>query len=283
MNYSTLSIAPIILALSLGNAYAEDYATAHTFSPGDVISADMMNELFDYIENANKMISASDLIGTWSCTRYAQTAGCGGSGWTVGTDSVYRSNSGTLVMIDDEDDTYSYTTFAPNMFRCGDSSTGFGNLVVKNNILFIDFSNGGLKGDPSNEAETTDVKLKKVSNTKLLMEINDVKTVFVECDKQAIPPSNPTAFAAITTSLSNVLTWTDNSSDESGFKVYKKTTLTGNWTLIDPGSGLTVYSDAVTYTDTVSAAGDNWYRVKASHATNGDSIGSKVIKVTNSN
>ena len=80
MNYSTLSIAPIILALSLGNAYAEDYATAHTFSSGDVISADMMNELFDYIENANKMISASDLIGTWSCTRYAQDNGCGGSG-----------------------------------------------------------------------------------------------------------------------------------------------------------------------------------------------------------
>jgi hypothetical protein len=33
----------------------------------------------------------------------------------------------------------------------------------------------------------------------------------------------------------------------------------------------------------VSAAGDNWYRVKANHVTNGDSIGSKVIKVTNSN
>ena len=283
MNYSTLSIAPIILALSLGNAYAEDYATAHTFSSGDVISADMMNELFDYIENANRMISASDLIGTWSCTRYAQTTGCGGSGWAVGTDSVYRSNSGTLVMIDDGDDTYSYTTSAPNMFSCGDPSTGLGNWVVKNNILFNDFSSGGVKGNPSLEAQTMYVKLKKVSNSKLLMEIKDATTVFAECDKQATPPTNPTAFAATTTSLSNVLTWTDNSSDESGFKIYKKTTVSGAWTLIDAGAGLTVSTNVVTYTDTVSAAGDSWYRVKANHVTNGDSIGSKVIKVTNSN
>ena len=85
------------------------------------------------------------------------------------------------------------------------------------------------------------------------------------------------------TNLSNVLTWTDNSSDESGFKVYKKTTVAGAWTLIDAGAGLTVSTNVVTYTDTVSAAGDSWYRVKANHVTNGDSIGSKVIKVTNSN
>ena len=274
-------IATIILCFSLSPIHAEEYETTHTFGAGDIISADMMNELFDYIKNANTMISASDLIGTWSCTRYAQTAGCAGSGWTIGTDSVYRSNSGTLVMIDDEDDTYSYTTSAPNMFLCGDSSTGFGNLVVNNNILFIDFSRGGLKGDPSNEAETTDVKLKKVSNTKLLMEISDTKTVFAECDKQATPPTNPTAFAAATTGLSNVLTWTDNSIDETGFKVYKKTSATGSWVLIDAGAGLTVNSNIVTYTDTVSSAGDYWYRVKANNVNNGDSVGSKVVKTTN--
>ena len=57
----------------------------------------------------------------------------------------------------------------------------------------------------------------------------------------------------------------------------------GAWTLIDAGAGLTVSTNVVTYTDTVSAAGDSWYRVKANHVTNGDSIGSKVIKVTNSN
>ena len=102
------------------------------------------------------------------------------------------------------------------------------------------------------------------------------------CDKQAIPPKNPTAFAAATTNLSNVLTWTDNSSDETGFKVYKKTSPIGSWVLIDAGAGLTVNSNVVTYTDTVSP-GEYWYRVKANNVNNGDSVGSKVVKTINSN
>ncbi len=103
----------------------------------------------------------------------------------------------------------------------------------------------------------------------------------IRLDKQATPPSNPTALAATTTNLSNVLTWTDNSSDETGFKVYKKTSVTGSWSLLDAGAGLTVISDVTTYTDTVTEAGDYWYRVKANNITNGDSVGSNVIKTTN--
>ena len=73
-----------------------DFDTPHTFSAGDTISADMMNEIFDYIKNANKMITASDLIGTWSCEFYTQTGdGCGlvtsgGTLSSVGTDLLYK-------------------------------------------------------------------------------------------------------------------------------------------------------------------------------------------------
>ena len=131
-------LASILLSYPM-NLIGEDYDPPHTFSCGDTISADMMNEIFDYIKNSNKMISASELIGTWSCIRYTQYTGCAvNQGWTVGTDSVYRYNSGTLVMIDDGDSTYSYTTSQPNMFSCADPNyTGLGNWIVKNNILFI--------------------------------------------------------------------------------------------------------------------------------------------------
>ena len=65
--------------------FGAEFDTPHTFSCGDTISADMMNEIFDYIKNANKMISASELIGTWSCkvsVSYSNThdSGCR-SGW----------------------------------------------------------------------------------------------------------------------------------------------------------------------------------------------------------
>ena len=129
-------IASILLSYPM-NLMGADYEILHEFKAGDTISAEMMNEIFDYIKNANKKISASELIGTWSCLRYTRSDSCKPpplGTWTVGTDSLYRYHSGTLVMIDDGDGTYSYTTSKPNMFMCGDPNyTGLGNWIVKNN------------------------------------------------------------------------------------------------------------------------------------------------------
>ena len=93
------------------------------------------------------MITASELLGTWSCSRYAQNSACAVGdnssvtwGWTIETDSGFRYNSGTLVMIDDGDGTYSYTTSKPNIFSCGDANnTGLGDWVFKNNKLFYEY------------------------------------------------------------------------------------------------------------------------------------------------
>ena len=41
----------------------------------------------------------------------------------------------------------------------------------------------------------------------------------------------------------------------------------------------TTAADTTSYDDTVSEAGDYWYRVKATN-NNGDSLGSNVVKVT---
>ena len=101
-------LTSILLSFPM-NLIGGDFDTPHRFSAGDTISADMMNEIFDYIKNANKMISASELLGTWSCLLYTQGAGCGITA-SVGTDSVYKYKSSTLVMIDDGDGTYSYTS-----------------------------------------------------------------------------------------------------------------------------------------------------------------------------
>ena len=273
-------LASIFLSYPM-NLIGADFDTPHRFSAGDTISADMMNEIFDYIKNANKMISASELIGTWSCTIYTQTSGCALLS-TLGTDSLFRYNSTTLVMIDDEDGTYSYTSTIPNIFNCADDSdngTGLGNWVVKNNVLFIDVYKWGIKGDPSLEAQLGFVKLKKVSNTRLLMESEQAKPVFAECEKQNIPPISPTLdnvtqISATSDSGYRVsLTWTDNSTDETGFKVLRKDTLTGSFSTVT-----TTAADATSYSDTVTAAGTYKYRVSTTNS-NGDSTGSKVVEV----
>ena len=279
-------LASILLSYPM-NLLGGDFETPHEFKSGDIISAEMMNELFEYIKNANKMISASELIGTWSCMSYTMNNECKTPAlgtWTVGTDSLYRYNSGTLVMIDDGDNTYSYTTSIPNIFSCeATESVGLGNWVLKNNILFITFSRNGTAG-ALDETGMKLIFLKKVSSSRLLMESGDIKPVFAECDKQNLPPNPPSsltyALPADNTSSSITLTWTDTTSNQTeavtGYKVIRKTVVTDNFTTVSTITNNTTrtYAD-----DNVSDNGTYWYRVLA-YNTNGDGTPSKVVKAS---
>jgi len=270
-------LASILLSFPM-NLLGGDFETPHEFKSGDIISAEMMNELFDYIKNSNKMISASELIGTWSCSLY--TAPTGECTWTVGTESLHEHTSSTLVMINDGDGTYSYTA-QPNMFLC-ETDLGFGIWIVKNNVLFIVGSAGGVAGDASRVNAVKLVKLKKVSNSKLLMEFNPALPRYAECDKQNLAPNPPSsltyALPADNSSSSITLTWTDTTSNQTeavtGYKVIRKTENTDNFTTVSTITNNTTrtYAD-----DNVSDNGTYWYRVLA-YNTNGDGTPSKVVK-----
>ena len=270
-------LASIFLSYPM-NLIGEDFDPPHTFSCGDTISADMMNEIFDYIKNANKMISASDLIGTWSCLLSTTASECRTAGWDNATDGVilpYVYNTDTLVMIDNDNGTYSYTTPVPNIFSCSDTvHAGFGDWIVKNNVLYVVYSSGGNAGVPTNANNVKVVKLKKVSNTKLLMEYNPTTIpVFAECEKQNLPPTTPATFTASASGKTVSLAWTDNSTDETGFKVLRRDSCDGSFSTVT-----TTSADATSYSDTVTDAKSYWYRVSATNS-NGDSTGSKVVKV----
>ena len=264
-------LASILLSYPM-NLIGGDYDTPHTFSCGDTISADMMNEIFDYIKNVNKMITASELLGTWSCEVYTQTSGCAAY-TSLGTDSLYRYNSTTLVMTYDNDGTYSYTSTIPNIFNCADNATGLGNWVIKNNTLFVDVYKWGIKGDPSTEAQLGFAKLKKVSNTKFLMESEQAKTIFAECDKQNFPPTTPATLTASASGTTVSLAWSDNSTNETNFNVLRRDSCDGSFSIVD-----NVTENETSSTDTVPAAGSYWYRVSATN-DNGTSVASKIIRV----
>ena len=248
-----------------------DSETPFEFKAGDTISADMMNEIFDYINNANKMISASELIGTWSCQLY--TAPTGECPWTVGTELLHEHSSSTLVMIDDGDGTYSYTTHTSNMFTC-ETVSGFGEWIVKNNVLFMVVNADQVAGDPSNVGAVKLVNLKKISNTKLLLEYNPALPRYAECDRQNLPPNPPSSLTSDNSSSSITLTWTDNQTEAvTGYKVIRKTENTDNFTLVYTNTDNTTrtYAD-----DNVSTGGTYWYRVRA-YNSNGDGTPSMLI------
>ena len=135
------------------------------------------------------------------------------------------------------------------------------------------FSSGGNAGNPGVEAQTMIVKLKKVTNTKILMEFNPTKPVFAECDKQNIPPNSPRNFTASASGMTVSLAWTDNSTNETRFNVLRRDSCDGSFSIVD-----NVTANETSSTDTVPAAGSYWYRVSATN-DNGTSVPSKMVRV----
>ena len=72
----------ILLVLSSNFAYSDTYKSAQRFQAGDVLSADVINDILDRIELTLKEITRAELIGTWTATQYW----CSGS--TPGTDAT---------------------------------------------------------------------------------------------------------------------------------------------------------------------------------------------------
>ena len=54
----------LIILFSI-NSFSEDYKSANRLQEGDVISADVFNDILDRIELTLKSATASDLVGTW--------------------------------------------------------------------------------------------------------------------------------------------------------------------------------------------------------------------------
>ena len=59
-------LASILLSYPM-NLLGVDSETPHEFKSGDIISAEMMNELFNYIKLSKKKITSETLVGKWDC------------------------------------------------------------------------------------------------------------------------------------------------------------------------------------------------------------------------
>ena len=111
--------------------------TPHSFSCGDTISADMMNEIFDYIKLSKTVILSSDLVGTWSCKVSIRSSNTHTSGWTADSDNLSSKLISELTFSADGDGTYSYQSSAPNPFYSHDDraiASGYKYIVTSNSF-----------------------------------------------------------------------------------------------------------------------------------------------------
>ena len=258
-----------------------DFDTPHSFSCGDTISADMMNEIFDYIKLSKTVILSSDLVGTWSCKVSVSYSNTHDPGWTDDSDNLSSKLTSELTFSADGDGTYSYQSSAPNPFYSHDDraiASGRKYLVTSNSFYAKhprkqNAEQGGEIGTDANVVYS----LSKISKNSYVF----LKLVYVSgynpdsliCDRQNLPPTTPATFTASASGKTVSLAWTDNSTDETGFKVLRKDICDGSYSTLT-----TTSADATSYSDTVTDAKSYWYRVSATNS-NGDSTGSKVVKV----
>jgi len=261
----------LIILFSI-NSFSADYKSAVRLKEGDVISADVFNDILDRLESSLKSISESDLVGTWDLVQTVCRFGsvsCSGSantGFQSAIDNLYSQRTDTITISDDGDGTYS----AQQTNFCS-LTDGGGNVdnPCSRNIAIVDgrlIHNGG--------SSPIAIAIKKISDTRYVLSRNIGNHNFniIRLDKKNIAPNPPTALSATLSGGSVSLSWTASEGGATSYTLKAKSSETG------------IYSDVITnnsgttYTDTLSS-GTKWYRVFAVNS-DGMSTGSNVVSVT---
>ncbi len=291
MRKKILIIAGILIGLSVTFLRAADFKTPHRFKPGDVISADVLNEIFDYIESSKKTMTPSDLVGAWQCTKYRPYDGLSEGippDYHMSNGNLFISMNNLMLNISEESDgSIKWSSPSRNAFagiykiynasytpangRYADECAGNGiidsiegDFAVSSNNCLADLSGFG----PPTWTYQLDVT--RISDTRI--KLGNLSFTLL-CDLQNIVPAEPLDLRADHTDNNVTLSWTDGSGDEDGFKIVRKDSLDGNWTEI-----ASTAANVGSYTDNVASKGIYWYRVK-SYNNNGSSLGSNVVKI----
>ena len=268
----------LVVALFCSSVQAADYKSAQRLDDGDVISADVFNDILDRIELALKSATASDLVGTWTVT---QTT-CGASGGALGncsgivpapegfsasTDGVLtKQRSDTVVFSDDGDGSFSLSTDS----YCAFVRTGSGNSPcsisynVVDGFFVINNSNSGYAA----------YTLQKISSTRYVMGMNASASGsfnIIRLDKESLPPEAPSDLSASFDAGTVSLSWTENDTDFTSYSIRTKDKVDADFSELST-------SLSNSYIDELEAGTTRWYRVFATNS-NGDSVGSNVIRV----
>ena len=261
----------LIILFSI-NSFSDDYKSANRLQDGDVISADVFNDILDRIELTLKSASASDLVGTWDVVQTICPSGALGNctslsvtGAGTAVDNLYRQRADTVTFSDDGDGTFSFQTSN----YCAFVRSGAGNSPCSGGYAVVD---GRFIINSSGFAAYT---FRKVSNTRIVLGVNASASAsfnIIRLDKKNLAPNPPTALSASLSGSSVSLSWTASEGGATSYTVKAKTSATGTY------SDVVTDNSGTTYTDTLSS-GTKWYRVFAVNS-DGTSVGSNVVSVS---
>ncbi len=258
---------------------------------GDVISADVLNEILTRINNLQTggINSEQDLVGEWSCTSTCRYGACTDNkvfnGYWKNEDGIYIVSQN--MKIEKVDDTKVLMTY-PHNLGSSFSETGPQQCLarVKNGKIFItnnvddgsDYGDtschegsNGYMGSCNNCFNTGAYSIEMIANQCFRMEnINQSTT---SCKKINIPPSSPLNLKVSLSGSSASLSWQKGDDRHTGYTLKRKQTADGTYEAIASVS-TDSYSD-----NSISSGNIYWYRVFGTNEY-GEGSGSNVVTIT---
>lgn len=247
-----------------GTLRAGDYESAHRVEPGEIISADIMNELFDEIAESKRSMTVADLLGTWRGTFFSENGvSQEAPEWQAHPllGYLFLTNV-TITFSTIGNGTNQLVTSAPNPFYSTDTNSSTKYFDVTEGSLWID--------------GYCPFTVDWISKTRIRLSRHAVwayQPRLATLDRQNVPPKKPKLLSADSSSKDVVLTWQDCSDDETGFLILRRDTLSGSYSNIN-----TATSSTTCWTNTVPVSGIYWFRISATNSW-GSSVGSNVKRV----
>ena len=269
-----LSLFTLILLITTSISHADDYVWGEEFKEGDIISAATFNQIFNTLQKLNRTPVDADLVGTWSCDAVHSQSGLDTTGWTA-NDFILTLDNAQLTMTASSQSTslaqsYSFSSSNPSPFiRFAANAASSGTYILFSDMLLM-------KGVMSNSA-VSKYQVNIISDDRfILTPLSDGGNYpdLIMCDSAVAVPAAPTATTTTNAQTLVNVTWTDQSSDETGFKIYRR---------LSNETEATELATAVTgspYVDSTLNEGQTAYYSVSAYNANGESAKSKVVSVT---
>ena len=242
---------------------------------GDVISADVLNEILTRINNLQTggINSEQDLVGDWSCTSTCRPGACGDGG---GVFNGYWKNSLGLYIVSQ---TINITSIEegkkvnlsyPHNLGQSFQETGAQscNAIVSNGKIFVSEPSGGETNECYN---TGNYSIEMVANQCFRMgNINDSVT---NCKRNNIPPAAPLNLKISISGSFASLTWQKGDDRQTAYVLKRKQSVDGAYEAI-ASMNTDSYSD-----NSILSGNTYWYRVFGTNEY-GEGTGSNVVTIT---
>ncbi len=288
---------------------AKDYKSLQRLNEGDVISAEVFNDIMDRIELTLKPIAISEITGTWTAKQYVCKDGdygpefCDGGAvlGPLNQENEFRYKFDKVTIVDNNNGTFNFTAESNNLLLNYNFSNSFrattGNLTHVCSLSPAQII--GCKSDSrvNQNGGTIAVfmNIKRTSPNQMVLfwgpSVGGYNFNHIILDKLNNPPEPPTNLAVTNADGTVSLSWTapetysltvpgvegttpasQTEGAASSYKIQSKDAADGTYTEL-----ATATSNS--YTDTITSGTTRWYRVYAVNEY-GTSKGSNVVSIS---